>query len=56
MLDNAFDPDSKSSAIAKIDAIFDGAVQQLDHKVRSPWIPILPAVPWARPSGKSSIP
>ena len=34
MLDDTFDPDSKSSAIAKIDAAFDGAVQQLDHKVR----------------------
>jgi len=42
MLDNTFDPDSKSSAIAKIDAIFDGVVQQLDHRVRSALDPDTP--------------
>jgi hypothetical protein len=35
MLDDTFDPDSKSSAIAKIDAVFDGVVQQIDGKVRA---------------------
>jgi hypothetical protein len=42
MLDDTFDPDSKSSAIAKIDAAFDGAVQQLDHKVRAALDPDAP--------------
>ena len=35
MLDDTFDPDSKSSAIAKIDAIFEGALQQADRRVRA---------------------
>ncbi len=35
MLDGTFDPDSKSSAIAKIDAVFDRAGQQLDCRVRN---------------------
>jgi hypothetical protein len=43
MLDDTFDPDSKSSAIAKIDAAFDGAVQQLDHKVRAALDPDTPS-------------
>jgi hypothetical protein len=32
LLDDTFDPDSKSSAITKIDTAFDNTVQQLDHK------------------------
>jgi hypothetical protein len=43
MLDDTFDADSKSSAIAKIDAAFDGAVQQLDHKVRAALDPDTPS-------------
>jgi hypothetical protein len=43
MLDDTFDPDSKSSAIAKIDAAFDGAVQQLDRKVRAALDPDTPS-------------
>lgn len=35
ILDGTFDPDSKSSAIAKIDAVFDRAAQQLDRRVRT---------------------
>jgi hypothetical protein len=42
MLDDTFDPDSKSSAIAKIDAAFDSAVQQLDQKVRTALDPDTP--------------
>ena len=42
MLDNTFDPDSKSSAIAKIDAIFDCAVDQLDRRVRATLDPDTP--------------
>jgi hypothetical protein len=43
LLDDTFDPDSKSSAIAKIDAVFDGAVQHLDGKVRATLDPDNPA-------------
>jgi hypothetical protein len=42
MLDGTFDPDSKSSAIAKIDAIFEGAVQQVDRRVRATLDPDAP--------------
>jgi hypothetical protein len=42
MLDTTFDPDSKSSAIAKIDAVFDGAVEQLDRRVRAALDPDTP--------------
>jgi hypothetical protein len=42
MLDDTFDPDSKSSAIAKIDAVFDGAVEQLDRRVRAALDPDAP--------------
>ncbi len=42
MLDGTFDPDSKSSAIAKIDAAFDRAVQQVDRKVRATLDPDAP--------------
>jgi len=43
MLDDTFDPDSKSSAIAKIDAVFDGAVQLIDRKVRAALDPDTPS-------------
>jgi hypothetical protein len=43
MLDATFDPDSKSSAIAKIDAAFDGAVEQLDRRVRAALDPDTPS-------------
>jgi len=43
MLDNTFDPDSKSSAIAKIDGVFDGAVEQLDRRVRTALDPDAPS-------------
>jgi hypothetical protein len=42
MLDGTFDPGSKSSAIAKIDAVFDHALQQLDRRVRATLDPDAP--------------
>jgi hypothetical protein len=43
MLDTTFDADSKSSAIAKIDAVFDGAVEQLDRRIRAALDPDAPS-------------
>jgi hypothetical protein len=39
MLDGAFDPDSKSSAIAKLDASFEAALQRADRGVRATFDP-----------------
>lgn len=48
VLEETFDEDSKTSAIAKMEAAFDGAAQRLDRNVRSTLDPDAPDSPLAR--------